>query len=361
MLQPTMAEVAKASGVSKNTVSLALRGSPRISSATRQRIEDVAREMGYRLNPTVAHLMAELRQNRAPGFQATLALVNAHETRTAFTDHPTIPAYVSGCRQRADQLGYGLDEFWLHEPKMPAARWISILRARNIRGVVIVGMMQRNRLPTHLASLWEEYPALVTGVRTREPALSFACSDQHTLELEAFEKAVALGYRRPALVLDGVIDELIEGRLSAGFLTGQSRLMPVGQRIQPFYEVAAARKDPALFVRWFEENQPDVIFTLYYEVQRWLQGLGLRVPDDVGLIQYEWRADHSGWAGMDQRNDLVGAAAVDMLISMIHHNERGAPEHPRATLIGSHWVDGATVRNITATRGEPYAIRGKRA
>lgn len=340
-----MAEVAKAAGVSKNTVSLALRGSPRISEQTRLRIEAAAHDLGYRLNPTVAHLMAELRKNRSPGFQATLAMINAHENRDALSKHPTVPSYVEGCRKRAKQLGYQLDEFWLHEPNMPAARWISIFRARNIRGIVIVGLMQRNRLPAHLAPLWDEFPALVTGVRTREPALSFACSDQHTLALVAFEKAVALGYKRPALVLDGVIDELIEGRFSAGFFTGQSRLLPMEQRTQPFYEVAAARGNPALFAKWLEDNKPDVIFTLYHEVNRWIQDLGLRVPDDIGLIQYEWRTDHGAWAGMDQRNDLVGEAAVDLLISMVHHNERGVPEHPRATLIGSHWVDGTTVKN----------------
>ena len=344
-----MAQVAKAAGVSKNTVSLALRGSPRISAATRARIEKIAAAMGYRLNPTVAHLMAELRQNRSLGYQATLALINAHETRDAFSNHPTIPAYVTGCRQRAEQLGYQLDEFWLHEPKMSAARWLSIFRARNIRGLVIVGLMQRNRLPARLAPLWDEFPALVTGVRTREPALSFSCSDQHTLALVALEKAVALGYQRPALVLDGVIDDLVDGRFSAGFLIGQSRLIPPARRTVPFYEVAAARGDQSLFAKWFKENQPDVIFTLYHEVKRWVQDLGLRVPGDVGLIQYEWRSDHSAWAGMDQRNDLVGEAAVDMLISMVHHNEHGVPEHPRATLIGSHWVDGTTVRKVDST------------
>jgi LacI family transcriptional regulator len=79
-------------------------------------------------------------------------------------------------------------------------------------------------------------------------------------------------------------------------------------------------------------------------VQRWLHDLGLQVPRDIGLIQYEWRADHDQWAGMDQRNDLVGKAALDMLISMIHHHERGVPDHPRATMIGCHWVDGSTVQ-----------------
>lgn len=352
MTHPTMAEVANSAGVSKNTVSLALRGSPRISEETRLRVEAFARDLGYRLNPTVAQLMVELRKSRSPGFQAILAMINAHESRDAFSKHPTIPYYVQGCRSRAKQFGYQLDEFWLHEPNMPASRWISIFRARNIRGIVIVGMMQRNRLPAHLAPLWDEFPVLVTGVRTREPALSFACSDQHTLALVAFEKAVALGYKRPALVLDGVIDDLIEGRFSAGFLTGQNRLFPLEQRTQPFYDVAAARGNPALFAGWLEENKPDVIFTLYHEVKRWIQDLGLRVPDEIGLIQYEWRADHAAWAGMDQRNDLVGEAAVDLLVSMVHHNERGVPEHPRATMIGSHWVDGTTVK-----RSQPAAFQ----
>jgi LacI family transcriptional regulator len=351
MEKPTMADIAKAVGVSKNTVSLALRGSPRISGETRQRVTDAAAALGYQLNPTVAHLMAELRQSRSPGFQATLALVNAYEKPDAFTAHPTIPYYVRGCKERAKQLGYQLDEFWLHQPDMPVSRWISILRARNIRGILVVGLMRQNRLPAHLARLWEEFPTIVTGVRTREPALSFACADHHALALEAYEQAVKLGYQRPALVLDGVIDELTEGRFTAGFLTAQSRLTPDSRRTQPFYQVAEARRNIHLFRDWFDTNRPDVIFTLYHEVKRWLTELGHRVPGDVGLVQYEWRADHADWAGMDQRNDLVGAAALDMLISMVHHNEHGVPEHPRATMISPHWTPGLTA--VPAGKSKP--------
>jgi LacI family transcriptional regulator len=299
--------------------------------------------MGYNLNPTVAHLMSELRQSRTPGYQATLAVINAYRDREAFRTHPTIPSYVHGCTRRAAKLGYRLDEFWLHDPELQVARWQAILRTRNIRGLLVVGMMHQNRLPERLACLWDEFPTVVTGVRLHEPTLSFACSDHHALALEAFEKAVALGYRRPALVLDEVIDQLVEGRLTAGFLTGQSRLVPARQRTRPFFSVIAARSDPKLFADWLEETRPDVIFTLYHEVRRWLQSLSKRVPEDIGLIQYEWRADHRDWAGMDQHNDLVGEAAVDMLVTMIHHHERGVPEHPRATMIGSSWVDGTTI------------------
>ncbi len=339
-----MAEVAKAVGVSKNTVSLALRGSPRVLAQTRALITQKAEEMGYRLNPTVAHLMAHLRQTRVPRYQATLAIMNAYKKPDAFTKHATIPSYVEGCRRRASQLGYQLDAFWLYEPDMSVARWRSIFLSRNIRGIIVVGLMQNNRLPAHMSQLWDEFPAVVTGVRTRAPALSFACSDHHALALEAFERAIRLGYRRPALVLDRVIDDLTEGRFTAGFLTGQSRLVSDAQKTLPFYDVAAARVDPVVFSNWVKENQPDVIFTLYHEVKRWVLDLGLRIPEDLGLIQYEWRADHADWSGMDQRNDLVGEAAVDMIISMVHHNQRGIPPQALATMIGPRWVDGYTSR-----------------
>lgn len=343
-MQPSMADIARAAGVSKNTVSLALKGSRRVTAATRERVEETARGLGYRPNPTVAHLMARLRLSRSPGFQATLALFNGNEDPDAFTRHPTIPCYVRGCRQRAARLGYGLDEFWMREPGVSAERWLTILRARNIQGIVLIGLMSDHHLPPGLAPLWEALPTVVTGVRTRDPALSFACSDHHTVALEAYEKALARGYERPALVLDAVIDDLIEGRFTAGFLTAQSRHTPGHSHTRPFHRVAEARANPEVFHSWLAANQPDVIFTLYHEVLHWLRDLGLRVPEDIGLIQYERRSEPADWAGMDQRNDLVGEAAVDMVVSMIHHNERGAGESLRATLIGPRWVDGTTVK-----------------
>ena len=49
---------------------------------------------------------------------------------------------------------------------------------------------------------------------------------------------------------------------------------------------------------------------------------------------------------MDQCNDLVGEASVDMLVSMLHGGMTGVPEHPRATMVTSRWVGGGTVRAV---------------
>jgi DNA-binding LacI/PurR family transcriptional regulator len=337
-----MLDIARAAGVSKNTVSLALRNSPQIPPATRDKIAALAATMGYQKNPTVAYLMAQLRKGVHKGHKASLAFLNANEDRNALRIHPTIPTYVEGCRRRAAQTGYSLDEFWLHDPDLTAAKLNKILRARNIRGVLVVGLMNTNHLPERFMPIWEEFACVVTGVRTRDPALSFACTDHHMLALRAVENALRLGYQRPGLVLDGVIDRLVEHRFTAGFQIAQQQL-PARQRLHPFYSVTEARQNPALFQTWFEKEKPDVILTLYHVVHRWVKGLGLRVPEDVGLIQLEWRPDHAHWAGMHQHNDIVGEAAVEMVISMIHNNEYEIPLFPRATLLGSTWVDGQTV------------------
>jgi LacI family transcriptional regulator len=344
MQRPSMAQVAALAAVSKNTVSLALRGSPRIPEVTRLQVEAAARKLGYRRNAAVGCLMAELRRSGSTRFEATLALLNANEDAAAFQAHPTVPVYVAGAKRRAAELGYATDEFWLHDPSMSGTRLAAILRARGIRGVLVIGLLRSNELPPEMQPIWNEFPAVVTGVRVRSPELSFAGADQYSLALKAYEKAWALGYRRPALVLDPVIDALIDGRFTAGYLMGERRFRPSAKSIEPFVQIIEARKDVRHFKHWLEASKPDVLFVLYHEVERWLEACGLRVPNDIGLIQYEWRAQRSHWAGMDQRNDLVGEAAVDLLVSMIHSGQQGVPERAIATLVTSQWVQGTTVR-----------------
>lgn len=338
-----MSAVADKAGLSKNTVSLALRHDPQIPEKTRRRIERIAKQLGYAKNPVVAQLMTELRKAGPAGYRRTLALVNANQDAKAFTRHPTIPAYVEGCRRRAAAHGCTLDEFWLHDPELDGERLNRVLKARGIRGVLVVGMMKENRLPERFAATWARHAAVVTGVRTHGPTLSFACVDHHALVLEAMEQARGLGYRRPALVLEGSIDRLVEGRFSAGFGTGQ-QVLTKRERLPGFYEVEGAREEPGRFCTWYRAWRPDVIFTLHTVVREWLEAEGVKAPRDVGLIQLERRRGCADWAGMEQHNDLVGEAAVDMLVGMLNNNEAGVPAFPRATLIGGTWEAGVTAK-----------------
>ncbi len=359
MPRVTLRDIAQQVGYSKNTVSLALRGDPQIPEKTREKIRSTAHDMGYKPNPVVSQLMAELRASQTPRFQAKLALVNANLDPKAFREHPTIPPYVEGCERRAAKLGYSFDKFWLHDPNLTADRWIRIMRTRNIKGVILVGLMDQNHLPEHLAKVWEHFPAVVTGVRTRKPTLPFCCVDHFNLSLAAFEKAMELGYKRPALIMDDVIDRLVDRRFSAGFLIGQDTL-PENQHVPPFMQMNQARQDPKLFHDWFWKEKPDVMFTLYNTVFKWLEAIEVKVPEDVGIIQLEWRAQRPDVAGLHQHNDMTGEAAVDMIIGRIHNNEHGVPDYPRASMVGVSWIDGQTVRKQSTRRKKSAAQKARR-
>lgn len=342
MSRVTMSTIAGKAGVSKNTVSLALRHDPQIPASTRSRIEKIAGELGYAKNPVVSQLMSELRKAHPAGYRRTFALLNANADPQAFTRHPTVPDYVAGCRRRADQLGYKLDEFWLHDPELYGERLNRILRTRGIRGVIVAGLMRENRLPTRFSVTWQHHAVVVTGVRTHQPTLSFACVDHHELVLEAMERARLLGYRRPALVLERAIDDLVDGRFGAGFWVGQ-RTLPETDRVPTFLDVELARGDPGRFHTWFRTHRPDVVLTLHTVVREWLSAMGVQAPRDVGLVQLERRRGCADWSGMEQHNDLTGESAVDMVVSLLHNSETlGLPAAPRATLVGASWAEGTT-------------------
>jgi LacI family transcriptional regulator len=122
-----------------------------------------------------------------------------------------------------------------------------------------------------------------------------------------------------------VIDALVERRFSAGYLTGQ-RMLPRAQQIPVFGEVTGPGRRCS--ARGSTRHKPDVIFTLYNSVFGWLKAAGRRIPEDIGVIQLEWRSSRPDIAGMNQHNLVTGEAAVDMVVSQIHNNEAGVQEFP---------------------------------
>jgi LacI family transcriptional regulator len=339
----TMAMLAAQSGVSKNTVSLAIRDDRRISVDTRRRVQELAVKLGYRKNPVLAHLMAELRRTKGPKYTNTIALLSAHPDSQAIRRHPTIGAWVEGCQRRAESQGYLFDTFWLHDPDLNGARLVRILGSRGIKGAIVIGLFNQSRLPPHFDELWSQIACVVTGVRTHDPALSYCCVDHHALMQEAVRQVLAFGYKRPALVLSRVVDDLVQGRLSSGMWISQ-QVLPKAQQVPTFDKEDGSADCFKAFARWFKRHKPDVILTLHRDIRVWLEDLGYKAPRDIGLVDLEHNPSAQDWAAMEQRNDLSGEAAVDMLISMLHNNESGPPTFPRATLGSSHWVPGVTVR-----------------
>ncbi len=347
---PTIRLLAQAAGVSKATVSLALRDSPRIRPAVRERIQRLAVEAGYRPNALVANLLAQLRASKTSTFQSTLGLICVAKNDSILREVPTFRSWIAGCQARATELGYGFDQFWVHEPGIPPDRLVEILDTRNIRGLAVVGFLDGGTIPRKFDPLWRRSAAVALGTRPTRPAIHFASNDQYVTAAEAVRELIQLGYQRPGLCVNGAIDDIIENKFTGGFWVAQCRL-PSAQRLPAFNFQPDAREG---FAVWLREHRPDVIVTVHGQVREWVASLGLDVPGDIGLVHLDKTSDFEGWAGMAQNSELVGRAAMDMVIGQLHRNETGVPPFQKCMLINSTWVPGPTVRKLAPTpRGIP--------
>jgi len=334
-----MQDIANAAGVGKATVSLALRDDPRLREETRRRIQKIASDMGYQTNAVVANLMAQLRASKTPKFQATVGLVNVSGDKGIFREVHTFQEWVSGCNKRAEQIGYGIDEFWLHEPGINPARLLKILESRNIRGLILAAVLEHGILPEEYREIWNRFACVVVGIQAVRPAMHFACNDQYSTSFNAVRQVERFGYSKPALVIDAQIDSLLDYRFSAGFW-GASHLFPQNRRI-PIFNYSD--KAQISFAAWFQKHKPDVIITFHERIIEWLSAMNIKVPGEVGLVHLDHQPSLTEWAGMKQNNHLVGMAAVDMLVGQLHRSEFGTPTFTKCTLIESSFIEGKTI------------------
>ena len=342
MVRPSMQQIADAAGVSKSSVSLALRNNPRIPTSTRKRIQRIAHELGYRRNPVVDTLMTQLRSSRPSSFQANLGLLNCSATRRLSENH-TFCTFREGLRSRADQLGYGVEEFWLEEPGMRPKRLKQILQTRNINGLVLMATLTPHVLHKDYDGFWNDFSCAVIGVTHVETHLPCATNDQYLTAKRATERLLSMGYQRPGLVVEPELDELLDGRFSAGVYAGTGSL-PTANRLPPF---PLERDNPKPLLAWVKKAKPDVIITNEAFVRQWMEEDGFRIPDDLGIIHLDWHHELGDWAGMQQNNSEVARAGADLVIHQLQKNEIGPRPNPKMVVIESDWVDGGSVRTKT--------------
>ena len=339
----SLADIAKALGISKVAVSLALRGSKSVSKSTAAKVRDKAAELGYQRDALLSRVMKNLKSHKSPNrFCETIALINANKNPNSTREHPTLPTYVEGIRRAADRMGYGIDEFWLHDPALDGDSLSRILKSRGIRGGIVVGLFDDNMLPEKFSALWKNFKFVATGLRTYNPTLDFTSADQFLIANRATLKIIEHGYTRPGLVLDKKIDELVEGRFAGGFLRAQLKLAEK-DRISPFMETEEARENPEIFYSWLRSNKPDAILCLYNTPKKWLENIGMQVPRDIALVQLERRRSESDWTGMEQHNDLVGEEAVKKLYDLLNRQEDSAPHQTASTIVTPQWVEAQTM------------------
>jgi DNA-binding LacI/PurR family transcriptional regulator len=331
----TLRDVARKLNVSHTTVSRALRDDTQISESMRQRVQRVAQELGYRPDPMLAAL-AHYRQGRtrAP-ICAELAWINHWHEPQRLRSFREFDLYWKGASAEAERCGFRLEEFVLDE-RISSSRLEKILRARNIRGILIPP--HGDFAPDWGDFHWNDFCVVRFGHSVSSPRAHLVTSDQLTDGLIAFENIWKNGYRRVGLVTS----TKSHTRFSAGFFFAQMKWSPEFQLPALVLAQDQREADQRRLTSWLRKLSPDAIFTDVRELHDLLMKAGYVVPQDIGLAAMSV-LDGNADAGIYQNSDEVGRAAVQLLISLINHNERGIPEICREVLVEGRWVNGKTL------------------
>lgn len=330
-------DVAAAAGVSLGTVSNVLNRPERVSEATRRKVEDAMRSLGFVRNESARQLRA--------GVSSTIAYVMLDATNPFFTD------VAHGIEQAAEQRDLSL---FLCNSNNQASRelaYLTRLQQQRVQGVLITPV---DPTSPHLDDLAQGTPLVIVdrvgNIRTH---CSVAVDDVLGGRL-AVEHLLELGHRRIAFVggpfaLGQVRDRLAGARQAldeagldpdtlvvvdvAGLTVAEGRV--AGQRIAG---MAQATRPSAAFCG----NDLVALGLLQQCV-----ALGLRVPDDLAIVGYD-DIDFAAAAAVPltsvrQPRRELGRRAAELLF-----DEVLAPDHQhQQVLFTPNLVARASTRGAT--------------
>jgi LacI family transcriptional regulator len=338
-------EIAEKAGVSRMTVSLALRGDPQVSKETQARIRAIADELGYQPNAKVARAMAELAKSRHVEADERLAFLTSEKTEYGWKEWSHNIECFEGAKRRSLEYGYVLEPFWLRSPEMTPDKISRMLWARGIDGVMVAPLgsdFHRDGLRTFDFD-WSKFSVVELDETLDEPRLDCARHDHFDGMLLALFSLESLGYRRIGLVLDSVLDVRTRHRWYSAYLLwksvrGFSQELPV-----MFYDEFDVNK----VQQGIRKMKLDALVSPRLTLCEELESVGIRVPDDFGVAGLDRPSDdQSGLSGISQNTEAIGSAAADLLVGLVRRGDKGIPTFPSQKICGGLWFDGATTRRI---------------
>jgi LacI family transcriptional regulator len=274
----TMTDVAKAAGVSIQTISAVINGKSGISAATRERVLRVIEELDYHPNM----LASSLRSQRS----TTIGVLVASIT------NPFFPGVVRGIEDAAQRNGYSV--FLCNTDDDPAKQnsYLRLLRRHRVGGLIAAsgtGSVDGQRIVEYL--LDHGVPVVILGNRQGHPRMVALTVDDHIGGYDATAHLLDIGHRRIGIItgppshreakerlegyfaalrdrsIDADPDLVVPGAFStAGGQAGAFQLMSL---VAPPTAVVAANDLAAIGAIAVAKR------------------LGKRVPEDVAVVGYD--------------------------------------------------------------------------
>jgi DNA-binding LacI/PurR family transcriptional regulator len=283
--------------------------------------------MGYRPDPEFAKMMTHMRRGRAGSSPRQLAFVWAEQDAGTISRSSWSQQLLQGARRQAQRLGFELEEFHLAARGMSGRRLSDILEARGIPGFILSPLISRSR--GHVSMAWEKFSSVVIGLGYARPQLHRVHHHHYLGMMTALRMLKKEGFRRIGFYCGSTINERMFRAWSASFLAHHPLAQPGG--------LLALRKHPSRmdFQAWLKAVRPEVVIDSGHVIRPWLAGSASdQQPRHITLA---WRPDQPDVTGIDQQAEILGAAAMDLLVTQYRQNERGIPTAPRMVMTEGVW------------------------
>jgi LacI family transcriptional regulator len=322
----TIADIAAKLDVNRATVSRALKNDPRISEATRKRVEKTAKLLNYRRN----NLASALRSGKSKliGVLIPSAEINF------------FGSVVHGMETVAAAKGYNVLLFQSNEdPEFEKKGLEAFVHAR-VEGV-LVSIAKNTRDYTHFEELNRSGTPLVFFDRAVEKlGAPFVVANDFQGGYDATTHLITQGFKRIAHITGPQHLEIFSNRLKGYKKALKDHNIPFDPELicKGDVSIEAGRKGMAYF--WSLKKKPDALFAVEdftaLGALKALKELKVKVPQDFGVVGFanEGFGEHvsPSLSSVDQQTVLMGKKAMELLLEMTTNHSIAVKEKQKIVI-----------------------------
>ncbi|WP_327144616.1 LacI family DNA-binding transcriptional regulator [Nocardia sp. NBC_01327] len=320
--RPTIRDVAGAAGVSVATVSHALNGKGRIDSRTRERIQQVAADLGYQADPRARALRT--------GAGNTLAIVASLMSDESADRDSRLDWYMrTAVAAAAESLaqGYALTLV----PPSDQQNWVQNL---SVDGILLVDPDPDDGLVTALVD--RDLPVVLISGDTERQDVATVSLDRGSAVECAMSHFLARGYTRPALIVDSSRRQTAAGTHRAFLDWCAHQGIPPRVAIADAGDarVAAGHQAATDLLRRFPDT--DCVYAPLDSIARGVSTALTATGRPIALITADGmiaRLSHPPLTAVDTKREEQAVAATRLLIAQIRTGIRPPSEVFTAELI----------------------------
>ena len=343
MRKPTLRDIAEKAGLSVTAVSLAMRGSNRVSAEKRQIIKTIALELGYKRDPMMSALCSYRDTIRPKINNSNIYFLQFGDEAQSLLDQGTVAKdFWNGALDETKNLGYSLNKIWIGDPILNPSRVHSILKSRGVAGLVVY---QANCPIINLQPILKDFSLIWLGDGPKEASLHCVRINRFSSMKLAWENLSRLGYKNSGLILAEHSLDQNYGEWEAAHNHFQQKFTGSTNYIPPLTFKSNEDCNAAVLNEWVQQWNLEVVVSAFPRVYNLLQDLDIRIPQDLGYLSLTTEIN-SEVSGIDQQTKSIAKTGVRLLDQLICNREQGIPQHQQVIETNGEWNSGRTLRSL---------------